>query len=211
MSPRHLRFAVPAICAVLCGLLSSCTGGSAASAAGPTTTATTTTVPAPTVSPPTEPSAPPSMKTLPSSPLCAALDLAAAQSVSADLQLAQRVADSQGTAPDICNYVLADGSAVLSLAPATRSYDEELGIARNLVRDPASSGMRDVRVNEVAGIGQAAFSESGYLVQQRQNVAYVVWRSGSRAWVLTLAEVADTNHAGRLGSVAKQIDPRLPR
>jgi hypothetical protein len=210
MSPRLLRFAAPAICAVLCGLLSSCTGGSAASAAGPTTT-TTPTVPAPTVSASTEPSTTPSMKTLPSSPLCAALDLAAARSVSADLQLAQRVADNKDTTPDVCNYALADGSALLSIAPATRSYDDELALARNLVRDPASSGMRDVRVKEVAGIGQAAFSENGYLLQQRQNIAYVVWRSGSRAWVLTLAEVADTNNADRLGALAEQISPRLPR
>ena len=94
---------------------------------------------------------------------------------------------------------------------ATRSYDEELALARTLVRDPASSGMRDVRLTEVAGIGQAAFSESGYVLQQQQNIAYVVWRSGSRAWVLTLAEAARTGNSSRLGSVAKQIDPRLPR
>lgn len=212
MNLRHLRFAAPASLVILCGLLSSCTGGNAASAAGPAVTTTTaTTVPRPTVSTSAEPSTTPSMKTLPSSPLCAALDLAAAQSVSADLRLAQRVADDKGTAPDVCNYALDDGSALLSLTPATRPYDQELALARTLAGDPASSGMRDVRVREVAGIGQAAFRESGYLLQQKQNITYVVWRSGSRAWVLTLAEVATTNLADRLGAVAKQIDPRLTR
>lgn len=199
---RHLRFAATATCAVLCGLLTACAGGSPAPVAGSTT-------PAPAVSPSAEPS--PSVKIAPTSALCAALDLSAAQTVSASLQASPRVAANQGDTPDACSYASADGSALLTLAPAMRSYDEELALARTLVRDPASSGMRDVRVQEVAGIGQAAFSESGYVLQQQQNLAYVVWRSGSRAWVLTLADAAHAGDLGRLGSVAKQIGQRLPQ
>ncbi|KJK50459.1 hypothetical protein UK23_10750 [Lentzea aerocolonigenes] len=204
---RHLRFAATATCAVLCGLLTACAGGSPAPVAGPAIA----TVPAPAVSSSTEPSSPPSMKTAPTSSLCEALDLPAAQAVSASLRAVPRAAANQGTENDACGYAMADGSALLTLAPATRPYDQELALARTLVRDPASSGMRDVRVTEVAGIGQAAFSENGFVVQQQQNVAYVVWRSGSRSWVLTLSETAHTGNSDRLGAVAKQIDPRLPR
>jgi hypothetical protein len=200
---RHLRFAATATCAVLCGLLSACTGGGPAPVAGPTT--------APAVSPSTDPSSAPSVKTAPVSSLCEAFDLPAAQTVSASLQAAPRAAADQGTTTDACGYASADGSALLTLAPAMRPYDQELTLARTLAGDPAASGMRDVRVNEVSGIGQAAFSESGFVLQQHQNVAYVVWRSGSRVWVLTLAEVATTNNAGRLGAVAEQLVPRLPR
>lgn len=145
------------------------------------------------------------------SSLCAALDLPTAQTVSASLRAAPRVAANQGGTPDVCSYVSADGNALLTLTPAMRSYDEELALARTLVRDPASSGMRDVRVTEVAGIGQGAFSENGFVLQQQQYVAYVVWRSGSRAWVLTLSETVRTADSARLGAVAKQINPRLPQ
>lgn len=189
---RHLRVVAAATSIVLCGLITACAGS-----------------PAPAVSPSVAPE--PSMKTAPTSSLCAALDLSAAQTVSAALQASPRVAVDQADTADACNYASADGGALLTLAPAMRSYDEELALARTLARDPASSGMRDVRVQEAEGIGQAAFSESGYVLQQQQNLAYVVWRSGARAWVLTLAEVAHTNNSDRLGSVARQIAPRLPR
>lgn len=202
---RHLLSATAATCAVLCGLLTACAGGGPAPVAGPTT------APAPTVSPSAEPSSAPSVKTAPTSSLCEALDLPAAQAVSTSLQAVPRVAADQGTTNDSCGYASADGSVLLTLAPAMRPYDEELALARTLVRDPASSGMRDVRVTEVADVGQGAFSENAFVLQQKQNVAYVVWRSGSHAWVLTLAETVRTGNSDRLGAVAKQINPRLPR
>lgn len=209
MNPRRLpRTALTAAAALLCGLLASCTGGSAspaAAGASPTSDDQVTTIsPEPTVSS--------SPKTLPPSRLCTVLDPSAAQQVLTRPKQAPRVAPNKGTAPDSCSYASGDGSAMLTLSPSTRSYDAELAAAHRVVRDPASAGMRDVKVTEVTGLGQAAFSETTQVLQPRQNVAYVVWRAGSKTWVLTLADVGSSKAQGddRLVEVARRITPRLP-
>jgi hypothetical protein len=202
------RAAVPAAGAVLCGLLASCTSGSGSPAAGPTGVASAT--PVATASPTASASVSPTMKTAPPSQLCTVLDLAAARKVLADLRLAPQVDPNTGKAPEACSYASGDGLTMLTLTPATRSYDVELSLAHGLVRAPGAAGMRNVQVKETAGLGQAAFSEAGYLVQQRQNITYVVWRSRSRTWVLTLAEAGEPKNAGRVVPLARQISPRLP-
>ncbi|WP_369171269.1 hypothetical protein AB5J49_26700 [Streptomyces sp. R28] len=212
MHPRRLpRTVLPAAAALLCGLLASCSSGSASPAAAgtsPTGAAQVTTV---SPDPAATPSVNSSPKTLPPSRLCAVLDRSAARQVLTDPKQAPRVAPNKGTAPDSCSYTSGDGTAMLTLNPSTRSYAAELSAAHSLVRDPASAGMRDVKVTEVDGLGQGAFSETTQVLRPRQNVAYVVWRAGSRTWVLTLAETAGAKGADRLVSLARQITPRLPR
>ncbi|WBO61574.1 hypothetical protein [Streptomyces camelliae] len=39
--------------------------------------------------------------------------------------------------------------------------------------------MRDAKISEAGGLGQAAFGETVQVLQPAQNVAYVVWRGGS--------------------------------
>jgi hypothetical protein len=205
VNPRYAqRAVVQAFGVVLCGVLASCTAGSEQP---PTPTA------APTTTAPSAPqeSALPSVKTGPASKLCEVLDLATAQSISANLRFSPLVAPDQGTPQDACTYAADDGTTVLSLAPVSRPYETELELARGLVRDPASAGMGSARVEPVRGLGQAAFSESVVVLEPRQNVTYVIWRSGSATWVLSLAEVDQTDFADRLVPVARQISPRLPR
>ncbi|MEW2116412.1 hypothetical protein AB0945_14705 [Streptomyces sp. NPDC005474] len=219
MIPRRLsRAALPAATAVLCGLLASCSGGSASSAniatvpsatasgapsdAGRTTTTTT--------SPSDVPSAAASVKTLPPSRLCAVLDQTAARLVLTDPRQAPRVAPGKGTAPESCSYASGDRQTLLTLAPSTRSYDAERSASRSLVGDPASAGMRDVKVTEVTGLGQAAFSETTEVVQPPQGVDFVVWKAGSHVWVLTLAQPAGAKDgADGLVTLARRITPRL--
>ncbi|WP_031475557.1 hypothetical protein [Streptomyces bicolor] len=202
---RSVRAALPATAVALCALLTSCTSDNASSAPDPAqhSAASPTPVSAPS----------PSVRTLPPSRLCTAFDLTAARKVRPDLQPATQVDPNKGTAPDVCSYANADGTALLSLTPATRSYDAELSAAHSLVKDPSSAGMRDVRVTEVSGLGQAAFSERGYVVEQAQNIAFLVWRNGARVWVLTLAETGGSNGSkgtDQLVPLARQITPRLP-
>lgn len=206
MNPRRLsRTALAAAGTVLCALLTSCSGGDTATTAAPQSPApqVATASPAPTATP--------KVKTAPSSQLCAVLDLTAARTVRTDLRSSPRVAPNKGKATDACSYAAADGTALLTLNPGARSYDKERSAAHSLVGDPASAGMSGVRVDEVAGLGQAAFGESGHLVQQKQDIAYVVWRSNSRVWVLTLAEAGGVKGADRLVPLARRIAPRLPR
>lgn len=205
---RFPRAALPAVAGVaLCGLLTSCTGDNAS----PATDSVQQPAASPTPAPSASASASASVKTLPKSRLCTALDLTAARKVRAELHPAPQVGPNKGTAPDGCTYATADGTALLTLTPTTRSYDAELAAAHSLVRDPSSAGMRDVHVTEVPGLGQAAFSERGYVVQQAQNIAYLVWRDGSRSWVLTLAETDGTKGTDQLVPLAREITPRLPR
>ncbi|KOV64375.1 hypothetical protein ADL01_27905 [Streptomyces sp. NRRL WC-3618] len=218
MIPRRLsRAALPAATAVLCGLLASCSGsGSSTSPAAVTSptaspsTATSTAGQVTTVSPSAAPSAAASVRTLPPSRLCAVLDEAAARLVLTDPLPAPRVAPGKGTAPDSCSYASGDRTALLTLSPSTRSYDAERAASRSLVGDPASAGMRDVKVTEVTGLGQAAFSETTEVLQPPQSVDFVVWKAGSRVWVLTLAQPAGAKDgADGLVTLARRITPRL--
>jgi hypothetical protein len=213
MHPRRLcrlpRTALLAAAALLCALLASCSSGSASSnaAASPSGAGQVTTVsPEPTATP----AVTSSPKTLPPSPLCTVLDRPAAGHVLTDPKQAPRIAPGKGTAPDSCSYTSGDGTAMLTLNPSARSYDAEVSAAHSLVRDPASAGMRDVKVTEVTGLGQGAFSETAQVLQPKQDVAYVVWRVGSKVWVLTLAETDGAKGADRLVSLARKITPRLP-
>lgn len=208
MNPRRLpRAVLPAAAAVLCGLLASCSPGSTSPAdasASPSGAGRVTNVsPDPTVTP--------SVKTLPPSRLCTVFDESAARQVLTDPKQAPRVAPNKGTAPDSCSYTSGNGASMLTLNPSTRSYDAERSAAHRLVRDPASAGMRDVKVTKVDGLGQAAFSETTQVLQPRQSVAYVVWRAGSGTWVLTLADTGDkAQGADRLVELARRITPASP-
>ncbi|NUP42999.1 MAG: hypothetical protein HOY76_39775 [Streptomyces sp.] len=211
MHPRRLRrlprTALPAAAALLCALLASCSSGSGSAGASPTGAAATASVsPGPALTP----SVTSSPKTLPPSRLCTVLDESTARQVLTAPKQAPRVAPGSGTALDSCSYASGDGSALLTLNPSARSYDAEVSASHNLVRDPASAGMRDVKVTEVTGLGQGAFRETVQVLQPPQNVAYVVWRAGSKTWVLTLAETEGATDADRLVSLARQITPRLP-
>jgi hypothetical protein len=220
MIPRRLsRAALPTATAVLCGLLASCSGSSTSPAisTGPSGTPTASPNPAPRAagqvtagSPSAVPSAAASVRTLPPSRLCAVLDEAAARLVLTDPLRAPRVAPGKGTAPDSCSYASGDRTTLLTLSPSARSYDAERSASHSLVGDPASAGMRDVKVTEVAGLGQAAFSESAEVLEPRQSVTFVVWRAGSHVWVLTLAQpVGAKDGADRLVPLARRITPRL--
>lgn len=214
MIPRRLsRAALPAATAVLCGLLASCSGSG--SSTSPAAVASPTASPSAagqvtTVLPSAAPSAAASVRTLPPSRLCAVLDEAAARLVLTDPLPAPRVAPGKGTAPNSCSYASGDRTALLTLSPSTRSYDAERAASRSLVGDPASAGMRDVKVTEVTGLGQAAFSETTEVLQPPQSVDFVVWKAGSRVWVLTLAQPAGAKDgADGLVTLARRITPRL--
>lgn len=202
-----------------CGLLASCSGSGTPPAAVTSPSASLSGAPSASpsaagrvtaASPSSMPSAHASVKTLPPSRLCAVLDSAAARLVLADPRQAPRVAPAQSTAPESCGYASGDRTSLLTLTPSTRSYDTERSAARSLVRDPASAGMRDVKVTGVTGLGQAGFSERAEVLQPRQSVSFVVWSAGSRVWVLTLAQpVGAKDGADRLVPLARQITPRL--
>ncbi|PIM73060.1 hypothetical protein CTU88_04405 [Streptomyces sp. JV178] len=159
-----------------------------------------------------DPTGSPSVRTLPPSRLCTVLDRSAARQVLTGPRQAPRVAPAKGTAPESCSYTSGDGSAMLTLNPATRSYAAERSAAHSLVLDPEPAGMRGVQITAVDGLGQAAFRESAQVVNPAQNVTFVVWRSGSRTWVLTLAEPRGrtTPGADSLVELARRITPRLP-
>ncbi|WP_055535860.1 hypothetical protein [Streptomyces graminilatus] len=228
MIPRRFsRTVLPAAAAVMCGLLASCSGSGTATTSGaapsPNPTGQATTAPpsgAPSGAPsggpsggpssvPT-PAASPSMKTLPPSKLCGVLDTAAAGQVLTGPKPVPRAAVNKGTALDSCSYTTGDRTSLLTLNPSARTYATERSASQSLVSDPASAGMRDVKVAEVTGLGQAAFSESAEVLQPKQSVAFVVWNSGSHVWVLTLAQPDGAKDgAGRLVALAKRITPRL--
>jgi len=210
MNPRRLsraasRAALPAAAAVLCGLLASCSpsGGAASTAAS----AQRVTVVPPSASP--APS--PSMKTAPTSRLCAVLDTAVARQVLTDPVLVPRVAPLKGTAPDACSYASGDRTSMLTLNPSSRSYAAEVSAAHSLAADPASAGMREVKSTRVTGLGEAAFVETTEVLQPPQTVTFVVWHSGSRVWVLTLARpLGPKNDADKLVPVARRLTAHLP-
>ncbi|NUP39478.1 MAG: hypothetical protein HOY76_21290 [Streptomyces sp.] len=212
MHPRRLRrlphAALPAAAALLCALLASCSSGSASAGASPTGASQ---VPTGSPGPAVTPAVMSSPKTLPPSRLCTVLDESAARRVLTAPKQAPRISPGKGTAEDSCSYASGDGTALLTLNPSTRSYDDEVAASHRLVRDPASAGMRDVKVTEVTGLGQGAFRETVQVLRPQQDVAYVVWRAGSRTWVLTLAETRGAKGADRLASLARQLTPRLPR
>ncbi|NUR03724.1 MAG: hypothetical protein HOY79_46605 [Streptomyces sp.] len=214
MHPRRLRrlprTALPAAAALLCAVLASCSSGSASPAAAGASPAGAAQVKTVSPGPAATPSVTSSPRTLPPSHLCTVLDHSAARQVLTDPKQAPRLAPGTGTALDSCSYASGDGTALLTLNPSARSYDAEVSASHNLVRDPASAGMRDVKVTEVHGLGQGAFRETVQVLQPQQNVAYVVWRAGSKTWVLTLAETDKATDADRLVSLARQITPRLP-
>ncbi|MFI9330951.1 hypothetical protein ACIGZJ_25820 [Kitasatospora sp. NPDC052868] len=64
---------------------------------------------------------------------------------------------------------------------------------------------------EAAEVGRGASSESDQFLRQRRSIACLVWHSGSRIWVLTLAEASGTIDPGRLGPLTARIGPRLPQ
>ncbi|WP_215447887.1 hypothetical protein [Streptomyces sp. ATCC 21386] len=99
---------------------------------------------------------------------------------------------------------------MLTLNPSDRSYAAELSAAHSLVRDPASAGMRDVKVTEATGLGQGAFSESAQVVQPKQNVASVGVARGFQ----DVGALADTSGRAqgdeRLVPLARRITPGSP-
>jgi hypothetical protein len=203
-SVRYLRPALPLAAVLLCGLLTSCSGGSGSPSPSPSPAAR-----AAKASP--KPTAKTAMRTTAPSQLCTVLDLATARKVLTGLRYSPEVSPNKGAAPDACSYATGDGKTLLSLSPTTRPYATELTMTHSLIRNPAASGMRDVQVQEISGLGQAAFKESAYAIQQRQTITWVVWRSGSKSWVLSLAQITATDSPSRLVPVAQQIAPRLPR
>ncbi|WP_030595647.1 hypothetical protein [Streptomyces fulvoviolaceus] len=207
MVRRLLRAAAGSATVLAFGLLTACsaTTHSTPSAADGTTAPTAGASPAG------------SMKTLPPSRLCTtALTTGAAQQLIADPRLQTRLSPNKGDAPDGCSYAAADGQSTLALTPASRAYKAELSAAHALSADPASAGMRDVRVDPVSDLGRQAFRETSYQIQARQHITFVVWNSGTRTWVLTFATTADTSATpatvsdDKVVQVARSITAKLP-
>ena len=200
MNPtRHLRPVKPLAIALLCGLLAACTGGGSSSAKSSS---------AATASPSKTALA---MKTAAASPLCAVLDLTTAGEVLTSPQYSPELEPAKGTAPNECSYATSGGQSLLSFAPTSRPYATEVAAVHSVLKDPAASGMSSVRIQDVSGLGQAAFEESAYMTQAQQTLTWVVWRSGTRTWVLSLAQITATDAPSRLLSVAKQIShPDFP-
>ncbi|MFC8517679.1 hypothetical protein [Streptomyces sp. NPDC057257] len=195
---RFLRAAALGTSTVLAlGPLAACdgTGHSAAPAAGGGT-----------------PPAAGSVRTLPPSELCTVLTRGVAERLVPGARLTTRVGPDKGSAPDVCGYAAADGTASLSLTPASRAYPAELAAAHDLRAHPGPAGMRDVRVESVGGLGRRAFRESAYQVQAGEHLTFVVWNAGTRTWVLTSATTAKGAAAAYDGlvEVARSITARLP-
>lgn len=176
---RLLRAAAGSLTVLACGLLAACDGTAHST---PSAAAGTTAAPSPT----------PSMKTLPPSQLCTVLMVSIAERIVPDARLAARVSPNKGTAPDVCDYTSADGRSTLSLTPASRTYAAEVSAAHDLAAHPSSAAMSDVRVDTVSGLGRQAFRETAYQTQAKQRLTFVVWNTGTRDWVLTLATVTPT-------------------
>lgn len=207
MVRRLLRAAAGSITVIAFGLLTACS----------TTTHSTPSAADGTTAPVADPSPAGSMKTLPPSRLCTvALTTSAAKQLIADARLQARVSPNNGDAPEICSYAAADGKSTLALTPASRAYKAELSAAHDLTANPASAGMRDVRVDPVSDLGRQAFRETSYQIQAQQHITFVVWNSGTRTWVLTFATTADTSATpatvsdDKVIQVARSITAKLP-
>ncbi|MFK0282201.1 hypothetical protein ACIQVL_17265 [Streptomyces sp. NPDC090499] len=200
MVRRFSRAAAGSVAVIACAVLSACgaTADSTPSAAG-------TAVPGAV-----------KMKTLPASRLCTVLTKDVAERLVADARFTAQVGPDKGDALDVCDYAAADGKATVSLTPATRTYAGELSAAHALRTNPASAGMRDVRVETVSGLGRTAFRETAYQTQAGQQLTFVVWDSGARTWVLTFAATADTPTTPATASddkvvrTARSITAKLP-
>lgn len=206
MVRRLLRAAAGSITVIAFGLLTACS----------TTTHSTPSAADGTTAPVADPSPAGSMKTLPPSRLCTVLTTSAAKQLIADARLQARVSPNNGDAPEICSYAAADGKSTLALTPASRAYKAELSAAHDLTANPASAGMRDVRVDPVSDLGRQAFRETSYQIQAQQHITFVVWNSGTRTWVLTFATTADTSATpatvsdDKVIQVARSITAKLP-
>ncbi|MEV6478805.1 hypothetical protein [Streptomyces sp. NPDC051576] len=150
------------------------------------------------------------VRTAPPSHLCTALTPAAAERLITDARPTIQAAPDKGRAPDVCGYAAADGTATLSLTPASRAYDTELSAAHDLRAHPSSAGMREVRVDPVGDLGRHAFRETAYQIQARQHLTFVVWTTGARTWVLTLGTAASTEPHDEVAQVARSITAKLP-
>ncbi|WP_405839332.1 hypothetical protein [Streptomyces sp. NBC_01518] len=199
---RLFRAAAGSLTVLACGLLAACdsTAHSTQSAVAATS------APSPT----------PSMKTLPPSKLCTVLTKGVAERLITDPRLAARVSPNKGAAPDVCDYTSADGRSTLSLTPASRTYAAELSAAHNLAANPTSAGMRDVQVDTVDALSRQAFRETAYQTQAKQQLTFIVWNTGTRNWVLTLAtdspsETTPTTAPNdTVVQVARSITGKLP-
>ncbi|WP_033284242.1 hypothetical protein [Streptomyces sp. NRRL F-525] len=199
---RLFRAAAGSLTVLACGLLAACDSTAHSTPAA----AAATSAPSPT----------PSMKTLPPSKLCTVLTKGVAERLITDARLAARVSPNKGAAPDVCDYTSADGRSTLSLTPASRTYAAELSAAHNLAANPTSAGMRDVRVDTVDAVGRQAFRETAYQTQAKQQLTFVVWNTGSRNWVVTLATDAPSETTPTTAphdtvvQVARSITGKLP-
>lgn len=205
MERRFLRAAAGSIAALAAAVLTAC------SAATHSTTQSTPSAAVGTTAPVTAPSPSSSMKTLPPSRLCStALTTSAAKQLIADPRLQTRLSPEKGEVPDGCSYVAADEKSTLALTPASRAYAAELAAAHALSADPASAGMRDVKVDPVSDLGRQAFRETSYQIQAGQHITFVVWDSGAGTWVLTYATTADSVSSDKVVQVARSITAKLP-
>ncbi|WP_327404577.1 hypothetical protein OG194_33895 [Streptomyces sp. NBC_01288] len=201
---RLFRAAAGSLTVLACGLLAACDSTAHATPSAAATAAIA--APSPT----------PSVKTLPPSQLCTVLTAGVARRIVPDARLAARVSPNKGAAPDVCDYTSADGRSTLSLTPASRTYAAELSAAHNLAANPSSAGMRDVQVDAVSGLGRQAFRETAYQTQAKQQLTFVVWKAGSRNWVLTYATAANTPSApatvsdDKVTGAARSITAKLP-
>lgn len=206
MVRRFSHAAAGSITVIAFGLLTACgtASHSTPSSAGDTTAAVTD----------AGPSGP--VKTLPPSQLCTALTADAAKQIIADARPTAQVSPDKGEAPDVCGYASVDGRSMLSVTSASRAYDAELSAAHDLKSDPASAGMRDVRVEAVSDLGRRAFRETAYQVKAGQHLTFVVWNSGARTWVLTFAATADISTRpapvsdDKVVEAARSISAKLP-
>ncbi|TDB71318.1 hypothetical protein [Micromonospora sp. KC721] len=159
--------------------------------------------------------APAAGRTYPPSPLCHALDLAAAQRISPSLKFSAQLMPQQGEAPDACSYAADDGTLLLSLASTSRPYETEVEIAAGLVRDPKASQMKSASVRPLESLGVGAFAEVQVPEGPPQTVTFVVWQPSHhvhRGWVLSLAQAGTTtaDHSAELFRLAQSIHLRLP-
>ncbi|WP_416979604.1 hypothetical protein [Streptomyces sp. T028] len=200
---RFSRAAAGSIAAVAFGLLTAC---------GTTTDA----VPTPSPAGAAAPAVADSVKTASPSRLCSVLTVGTAKQLVAEARPTARVSPGKGDTSDICRYASADGKSMLSLGPASRAYDAELSAAHHQMANPASDGMRDVRIDPVSGLGLHAFRKTAHQVKARRHITLVVWNAGARTWVLTFATAANTSTTpatvseDKVLQVARSITSKLP-
>ena len=151
-----------------------------------------------------------SVKTAPACALCTALASDAAKRHITDARPTAQVGPDKGEAPDVCGYAAADGRSMLSLTPASRAYAAEVSAAPAPSADPASAGMRDVRVEPVHNLGQRAFRETAHQTQAQQHLTFVVWKSGARTRVLPFSTTATGASEDKVVQVARSITAKLP-